>query len=300
MEEKKKVSFFSKNEIKCPICSYSFKKEEMLTGRGRLISKEITPELRRTYEENVKFGEVHPLVYVINVCPACWYAALPKDFSNVNDNQINLIRNLTEYRRKIIQELFFPIVIDFEKERDLYSGTASYILAISCYSFFLGKDSPTIKKGILSLRAAWLCGDIASKVSKENKKSLYERFLKIQEIMYEKARNYYNMAYDFAIKGKERLDGIDLGPDIDKNYGYDGFIYIMNYLNYKMSYKEEDIIKKAEIYREIKKTISKIFGIGKTSKEKPGPLLEIVRNLYDEVTAHLQEIEENVNFEIEE
>ncbi|HOJ50052.1 MAG TPA: DUF2225 domain-containing protein [Spirochaetota bacterium] len=300
MEDKKKISFFSKNETTCPVCNYSFKREEMLTGRGRLIAKDITPELRRTYEENTKFGEVHPLAYFITVCPACWYASPQRDFNNISPNNIDLVSNLIEYRRKIIQEIFAPIIIDFEQERNLYSGAASYILSISCYSFFPPKESPTIKKGISSLRAAWLFGDMAAKVLKENKKELYERFLKIQEIMYEKARNYYNSAYDLALKGKEKLDGVDLGPDIDKNYGYDGFIYIMNYLNYKMSYKEEDIVKKAEIYREIKKTIGKIFGIGKASKEKPGPLLNIVRDLYDEVSSHLQEIEESVNLEIEE
>ena len=38
-----------------------------------------------------------------------------------------------------------------------------------------------------------------------------------------------------------------------------------------------------------KRAIARIFGLGKSSKEKPGPLLENARNLYDSLTAELKD-----------
>jgi uncharacterized protein (DUF2225 family) len=261
----------------------------MLTGRGRLISRDITSELRRIYDENPKFGKIFPQAYSLNVCPNCWYTALPQDFNAPGEENLPLLKELTDYRQRIIQEIFSPLIVDFFEERNLISGAASYILALSCYSFLAPTYSPTIKRGIFSLRGAWLMGDLA-----EEHQELRERFWKIQEILYLKAKDFYNEAYDFLNTGKENIENVNLGPDTDKNYGYDGFIYIYNYLNFKMSYKIEDIVQKAEIYREIKRNISKIFGIGKASKEKPGPLLDIVRDLYDEVNDLLTEIENTI------
>ncbi len=40
------MTFFSKEEIKCPVCGAAFYREEMRTGRGRLIAGELTEELR--------------------------------------------------------------------------------------------------------------------------------------------------------------------------------------------------------------------------------------------------------------
>lgn len=294
-EKQKKVSYFAKEKIECPICEEAFQREEMLTGRGRLISRDITPELRREYDENPKYGKVIPQAYSLTVCPNCWYAALPQDFHDITDENIRLIKELTDYRREMIQELFSPMVVDFYQERELISGTASYILALSTYSFFPPAVSPTVKRGLFALRAAWLTGDIAEEHAEHR-----ERFWKIQEIMYMKAQKYYDKSAELLASNKEHVEGVNLGPDTDNNYGYDGFMYINNYLNFKMSYREEDIVAKTEIYRAIKRNISKIFGIGKSSKEKPGPLLNIVRDLYDEVSSQLNDFEETLGFQDEE
>ena len=40
---------------------------------------------------------------------------------------------------------------------------------------------------------------------------------------------------------------------------------------------------------ESKTAIARIFGLGKSSKNKPGPLLEHARNLYDELTKELKD-----------
>jgi len=295
MAESNKISFYAKDSTRCPVCEEIFKREELFSGRGRLISKDINSELRRTYDVNPKYGKIHPLAYTLNVCPNCWYAASPAEFTAIQEETARLIKDLTEYRKKLVQELFSPFVIDFYVDREIKTGCASYILALSCYSFFPSSFSPTIKRGIYSLRAAWLFGDMA-----EEFKTYKDRFYKAQELMYIKSKDYYNAALDLMTKNKERIDNVNLGPDMDKNYGYDGFIYLMNYLNFKTAYREADIMKKLEIYRGIKRNIGKIFGLGKTSKEKPGPLLNIVRTLYDEVNNYIKEIEQSLGIASEE
>lgn len=294
MGENKKISYLVKDETRCPICDEIFKREEMLSGRGRLIAKDINAELRRTYDDNAKFGKLYPSAYTITVCPNCWYSTLPADFKNLPNENIPLIRDLIDYRKTLIKDIFTPIVVDFYQSRELITGTASYILATSCYSFFPPAVSPTIKRGIFTLRAAWLFGDLA-----EENPDIKEKFFKIQEIFYIKSKKYYSSSYQLMITNKERMENVNLGPDTDKNYGYDGFMYLMNYLNFKMAYLEEDVLKKGEIYKDIKRNIGKIFGIGKASKEKPGPLLSIVRNLYDEVTKYIDEIEESLGMKLE-
>ena len=48
----------------------------------------------------------------------------------------------------------------------------------------------------------------------------------------------------------------------------------------------DKIFKKLD---ENKRSIARIFGLGKSSKSKPGPLLEKSRELYDQLTATLNE-----------
>ena len=49
---------------------------------------------------------------------------------------------------------------------------------------------------------------------------------------------------------------------------------------------------RAEALGESKRTIAKIFGLGKSSKSKPGPLLEKARDLYDNINKELNETDE--------
>ena len=65
------LTFFSKNKIECPICDETFYREEMRTGRGRMIAGDLTKELRRNYEASQQYGEIYPLVYPVTVCPSC-------------------------------------------------------------------------------------------------------------------------------------------------------------------------------------------------------------------------------------
>ncbi len=45
----KKISYFTKEKIECPICSFKFQKEELLTGSSRLIAGELKIDLKREY-----------------------------------------------------------------------------------------------------------------------------------------------------------------------------------------------------------------------------------------------------------
>ena len=79
----------------------------------------------------------------------------------------------------------------------------------------------------------------------------------------------------------------NLGPDTDKNYGYDGVLYLQALLLYKYGYRDDPERRAKELERQ-KSTLAKMFGLGKTSKEKPGPLLDLARALYDNLKAELQ------------
>ena len=77
-EKEKKVTFISKEPIVCPVCEASFNREELFSGR--VNAGDLTDELHRTYIPMHSYGEVHPLVYELTVCPSCWYSAYKYDF----------------------------------------------------------------------------------------------------------------------------------------------------------------------------------------------------------------------------
>ena len=101
-----KVSYFLKNPIVCPVCGEDFKKEEMLTGRGRLIARDTTEELRRLYEPSKKVGELYPLIYPITVCPSCYYAACVDDFASIKQEYIGIALSQKAKRVHDITMLF--------------------------------------------------------------------------------------------------------------------------------------------------------------------------------------------------
>ncbi|MDC7126404.1 MAG: DUF2225 domain-containing protein, partial [Spirochaetales bacterium] len=153
-ENDKKLTFWSKNEIVCPICDCKFKREELLTGRGRLIAGNLTGELRRLYEPSQKYGDVCPLIYPVTVCPSCYYAAFPSDFESIPFQAISKIDKSNLERHGSIGKIFTNL--DFSSPRGLSEGAASYYLAISCYEHFTAEHTPTIKRAISALRAAWI------------------------------------------------------------------------------------------------------------------------------------------------
>ena len=279
-ERDAKVSFQSKEEYCCPSCETYFHREEMHSGSGRLIAGKLTDELHRLWEPSAKYGEVYPLIYQATVCPECWFASMDKDFSELPSNLKHLAGEDRE-KRMADTRLIFPDT-DFFQPRDIMSGTASLYLLIRCYDYFPKEFSPTIKQAIASLRAAWMFDELQRKFPGEHYDWLATLFKK-------KATYLYNEALRRELTGKETLSGLKIfGPDIDKNYGYEGALYLSALLRYKYGFLD-NLPLRAKALDEAKRTIAKIFGVGKSSKGKPGPLLEHVRNLYDNITKELNE-----------
>lgn len=277
------ITFYSKEQITCPVCSTKFKREELHSGGGRLIAGDLTDELRRLYEPSAKYGEVFPLVYNLTVCPKCLYSAFPQDFSIIPKPLIEKLFDTIESRFTSIKRLFHSS--DFFKSRGLMEGAASYYLAMLCYELFDEKFSPTIKQAVCSIRSAWLFDELSKKYPEENYKYVSDAF-------YQKSAFLYRRALELESTGSEIIAGLkSFGPDVDKNYGYDGIIYLSALLEYKYGQKN-DMDTRFKRLENHKFALAKMFGLGKSSKSKPGPLLEVARGLYDTLKVELKDTEE--------
>ncbi len=272
------LTYFSKQAIECPVCGASFYREELRRGRGRLIAGSLTTELRRNYEASQKYGEVYPIVYSMTVCPTCYYAAFREDFSKVPDDVVSVLSNETERRMDTMAEIFESL--DFTESRDLPEGVASYFLTVMCYDHFPKEFSPTFKQGLASLRAAWLSSDLHRKQPMEN-------FDYLANVFYRKARFFYSVAVERESNGTEPIPNqMHLGPDTDKNYGYDGVLYLSGLLEYRYG-PRQDAEKRRVALDRAKRTVAKIFGMGKASKNKPQAILDNARDVYEEIAKEL-------------
>jgi len=281
-----KISFFSKDEIECPVCQEKFQRESLLTGRGRLNAGELTDELRRIYIPTEKYGKVNPLLYPITTCPQCFYSTYPQDFMSVPEKALDPLKQDIANRLKFIRDLFDTC--NFRTERGLKEGIASYLLSIYSYAFFPSRFAPSIKKALSAIRAAWLLSDLFN----DSQNEMWESF---QNLMYKRAFTLYVEAFDMMEKGRETVDTLKrFGPDLDKDYGYDGFLYLYVYLFY--NYGLEEISDKQEKLQKIDKfkiIVSKVFGIGKSSRDKTVFLLDKARAMYDKLTDLQKSIAEN-------
>ena len=173
--------------------------------------------------------------------------------------------------------------IDFRKQRDLYTGAASYILAIGSYSFIGKEYAPTFKKALSSLRAAWVFDDL-------HKKHPDQKYDRLKIIMYKKAIDYYERSIKFGPTGEEGIDALKtFGPDLDKNYGYHGFLFIASLLMFKYGDQrdKEDRIAKLQ---NAKRIVSRVFGSGKSSKNMPSFILDNAKYLYEKIGQQVKEL----------
>ena len=279
--KKAKISFWSKEKCTCPVCEREFEKEEMLSGGGRMNAGELTDELHRLYIPSKTYGLVVPLLYSVGACPRCHIALFWSDFAEINDKDtLEKLRDGEEERQKQV-ETIFPHY-DLKKERSLLDGAAMYYLALLTYDKVSTKYSPTIKRAILSLRLAWICNHLNEIIPGYNYDFIAKNF-------YQKARFFYEQTLLNETSGVEPVGGLaSFGPDIDKNYGYDGIIYLNALLEYKYG-QTDDIDLRLKKFQSNKYSIARIFGLGKSSKAKPGPLLEKARALYDIFSKELRE-----------
>ncbi len=274
------LTFFSRTPITCPLCESNFYREELRTGRGRLNAGELTHELRRTYVPSQKYGEVYPLIYPVTVCPACYYAAFQQDFLSVPAETAAAIRAEEQQRIEDARPVFEGL--DFASPRGLPEGCASYYLATACYEHFPREFSPTFKRGLCCLRGAWVCNDLHRKRPDAN----YDY---LARVFYRKARFFYAHAVALEQTGKETLSAAsNLGPDLDKNYGYDGVLYLTGLLEYEYGPTREPEKRRIALGR-AKRTVARIFGMGKASRDKPAAILDNAREVYEEITKELGE-----------
>lgn len=279
--KKPKISYWSKNRCHCPVCQNNFEREEMLSGSGRMIAGELTDELHRVFEPSAKYGQIYPVIYSIGACPKCHTALFWSDFEEIQDNNsLNALLADSKNRKEIVNNMF-PYY-ELTRERNLLDGAAMYYLALLSYEKVDLSYAPTMKRAIISLRLAWICRDLQKIVPEHN----YDY---AAEVFYRKAQFFYEQT---LINETQRIETIakitNFGPDIDKNYGYDGVIYLNSLLEFKYGQKEDMQMRYKKLDAN-KRSIARIFGLGKSSKSKPGPLLEKSRDLYDKLTATLNE-----------
>lgn len=279
--KKPKISYWSKNRCHCPVCQNNFEREEMLSGSGRMIAGELTDELHRVFEPSAKYGQIYPVIYSIGACPKCHTALFWSDFEEIQDNNsLNALLADSKNRKEIVNNMF-PYY-ELTRERNLLDGAAMYYLALLSYEKVDLSYAPTMKRAIISLRLAWICRDLQKIVPEHN-------YGYAAEVFYRKAQFFYEQT---LINETQRIETIakitNFGPDIDKNYGYDGVIYLNSLLEYKYGQKEDMQMRYKKLDAN-KRSIARIFGLGKSSKSKPGPLLEKSRDLYDKLTATLNE-----------
>jgi uncharacterized protein (DUF2225 family) len=277
-----RVSYQSKELYTCPICDEEFRREELLSGGGRLNAGDLTDELHRLYTPSAKYGIIYPLAYQATVCPNCWFASMEADFAKLpSENGEEVLCNAD--KRKEEASLICPDV-DFTKPRNLQSGIISQFLVMCCYDYYKPDTSPTIKQAVAALRTAWLLDELDQK----DKGQHYDWL----SILFKKKANFFYMeALKRETSGKETLSGMgNLGPDTDKNYGYEGILYLSALLQYKYG-DTNDMERRFAALSETKRNLAKMFGLGKSSKSKPGPLMEKSRALYDALAKELNEFD---------
>ena len=281
------ITYYTKQSVICPICKKPFPREELLSGGGRLIAGGLTDELRRTYEPSSKYGTVYPLIYSVAGCSNCNTAMLWNDMTSFNDSKTaDILLDTAPERIETVKNIFPHY--DFKRDRTLLEGCAGYYLALLCYEKMPAQYSPTIKKAQICLRLAWMCDDM-------NKLYPDKNYDFIRDSFYKKALFLYQEALNLEMEHRENITNISsFGPDLDKNYGYDGVIYLSCLLEYKYG-QQKDINARLKKLETCKHSIARIFGLGKSSKAKPGPLLEHSRALYDNLTAVLKDAQ-NIDF----
>ena len=278
MSDDVKITFQSKKEFVCPACEKVFNKEELYSGRGRLNAGPLTKELHRLYEPSAKYGAIFPIVYIAIVCPECWFASMESDFLSLNANGRKKAEVDRENRMKDVS-LIFP-GLDYNENRTLMEGAASQYLTLRCYDYYGKETSPTIKQGLASLRCAWLLDEL-------HKKYPEQHYDWVALLCRKKAEYLYNEALAREQSGKETLSGMkSFGPDTDKNYSYEGMLYLCAYLRYTYGAAQSPEERRVSL-EDARRTISKLFGMGKSSKDKPGAFLEIARDLYDTLNKEL-------------
>lgn len=285
-----RLTYYTKEALTCPVCGAKVYKEEILSGGGRLMAGKLSDELHRSYEPTKKYGDVYPLIYNIVVCGACHFASFPIDFNaGMKDAGVYTLRAKEEERLQMVFPLFPGL--DFSRRRTLSEGVASYLLAMLCYENAAHTPAPTFRQGMCSLRAAWLCQYLDIKQPGEN----YDY---LATMLYRKAAFYYRKALELDAEGTEPCSKIAyMGPDADNNYGFDGVQYLAGLLEFKYGVRNDPIMRIAALDNACK-VLSRIVGLGKSSRNKPSVIIDYARDAYMAMKAEQKKLKEENQIEV--
>ncbi len=274
-----KITYYAKNPTICPLCDCAFHREELLTGGGRMNAGELTRELRRTYLPTQRYGQIYPLIYPVSVCPQCWFAAYPSHFDTLAPEEKEQLMSEIGQRKNMLRPVFPNL--DFEKERGLEEGIASYVLAALCYEHRNAEYAPTFMRGLSFLRAGWLANDLHAVYPEENYNYMARIYLR-------KASFFYGEVLECERDGTETLENIPHhGPDIDNNYGYDGVLYLVGILLLQYGQRDNPA-RRVPVLKEARAAVSRLVGMGKSTKAKPSALLDLGRDLHKMIKKELE------------
>ncbi len=279
---RKNITYKASTPVVCPICGHEFYQEKMQTGGGRLIAGEITDTLHRRYKPSQKFGAIYPLAYAIVVCPGCYFASNPSDFLKIPLEQVDIIKGNTQKRIELANKLIGEVV-DFSRYRTAESGAVSFVLAMECYDYYNKKFTPVIKQAICAIRAAYLFEDLNI-----TRPGLYFDYL--STMFYRKAFFFYKYSLELNQNKVQVMENLKvLGPDLDKDYGYDGVTYLIATLSY-LHGETENTEQRLKDLDESKLLYGKLFGMGKSNVNKPKEILDKSKDFYDKINKDIDSL----------
>ena len=276
-----RITYISSEKTVCPVCDATLYREELHSGRGRIVADTLTRELRYIYKPSEKYGIVNPLLYSITVCPQCTYSAFKTDFTRISKQTIAGIRRTENARVFSLSKIFANI--NFRQPRGLPAGILSYYYALLCYQHWPTDLGPTIKQALATLRLAWLCGDLYALEPDNNWDAM-------TRIFYRKARYLYRLAWEHDESQTELLPkDFNLGPDTDTNYGIDGIRYLCSYLDFRWGPKYDPTVRKGNL-KQAKERLALVFSAKKERRVVPPPILANARDIHTAINDELRNL----------
>ena len=130
--------FLYDRKYTCPVCESHIKSKAVRSGHVKVVGTDI--DLRPKYEQ------LDTLKYDIVACRVCGYAALTRNFTDITESQITLIKN--------------KIGAAFKTQAEFTGSMYSYDDALERYKLALAsaivKQDKTSERAYLCLKTAWI------------------------------------------------------------------------------------------------------------------------------------------------
>lgn len=135
-DEDKQRSLLYEREITCPVCNNVFKAKAVKTSSARI--------LRKDSDSFIIYDVINPYFYDVWICDNCGYSAMKKDFNNLREYQVDLIREKIEPKWK---SRTYPDVYDINIAIERYK--------LSLLNYYV-IDAKSSKKAMNCLKLAWM------------------------------------------------------------------------------------------------------------------------------------------------